>query len=175
MKKKIRIVIFLFMILSFSILILSIASRIQSQNAKYEGIKVLPEFTFYTLEGKSVHSEDFQEGPLLIILFHPECEHCRYEITEVLKSRLPGKVKKIILVSTADAVSQLHFFEEMKDYLFPNVLILVDTRYESGKLFGSDISPSTFLYNENMNLIKVFYGEVTPDNILTYYEKEGTD
>ena len=102
MRKIILVVVLIVFALSATLLGLGIGSKIQKQRQIAEKIQQLPSFSFSTLTGKSFSSSEIRKGPVLIIRFHPECEHCQYEITEILKSNIPVSGTLVIMVSSAD-------------------------------------------------------------------------
>jgi hypothetical protein len=107
-------------------------------------------------------------GPVLVIRFHPECEHCQYEISGIMESRIPASVEKIMMVSSANRNDILKFSDQNRLSLLKNVLILVDSTYIFGDIFGNDIVPSNYIYGKDLNLIKVFNGECKIETILKY-------
>jgi thiol-disulfide isomerase/thioredoxin len=160
-------VIFLF-IFSLSFLGLGTFKKIQKQKTHNEKLSKLPSFSFLTLAGTSFNSSEITGGPVLLIRFHPECEHCRYEISEVLKSNIPVSGAKIILVSSADPDTIKKFLTLFNYTRYPSVIPLADTSYVFGDIFGSNIVPSNYIYDKDLDLVKVFSGEVKTETILKY-------
>ena len=168
MRKIILVVVLIVFALSATLLGLGIGSKIQKQRQIAEKIQQLPSFSFSTLTGKSFSSSEIRKGPVLVIRFHPECEHCQYEITEILKSNIPVSGTLVIMVSSADKDSIRKLFSQFDLSVYPAIIPLVDSSCIFGDIFGSDIVPSSYIYDKKLNLVKVLYGEVKTETIFKY-------
>jgi hypothetical protein len=102
------------------------------------------------------------------VRFHRECEHCQYEISELFKSNIPDYSATVILVSSDYPDSIRRFLSKFKYADYPSVIPLADTSFVFGDIFGSDIIPSNYIYNRDLDLIKVLSGEVKTETILKY-------
>jgi hypothetical protein len=158
-------------IVLFSLFFVSgIINKIQQRKQIIEKIARLPSFSFITLSNETFNSSEIQEGPLLIVRFHPECEHCKYEISEILKSNIPGSGIMVIMVSDAHPDSVKSFLNQFNISGFPSIIPLADTSYIFEDIFGSDIVPSNYIYNKELDLVKVLQGEVKAETILKYLQ-----
>ena len=171
MKKIILGSVIVFIVLFASFLVIGIARKLQNQKLVTEKIGRLPSFSFMTLSNESYNSRDIKKGPVLVVHFHPECEHCQYEISEILKSDIPATFASVILVSGAQPDSIRKFLKRFNYSDYPSVIPLMDTSYNFEDIFGSGIVPSSYIYNIKLNLIKVFHGELKPGAILKYLQE----
>jgi hypothetical protein len=163
----IAIVILLFSV-SMTFLVSGIFRKTESRNQIAERISRLPSFSFVTLTDETFNSSGIEKGPVLLIRFHPECEHCRYEISEILKSNIPSSGTTIILVSSAHRDSLKSYLKQFNYSAYPSVIPLADTSYIFADIFGTDIVPSNYIYDKELALIKVLHGEVKTETILKY-------
>jgi hypothetical protein len=154
--------------LSATFLISGIIKKINENKKLTEKFSRLPSFSFMTLTNKTFNSSEIVKGPVLVIRFHPECEHCQYEISEILKSKIPVSSSSVIMVSSADPDSIRKFIRQFDFSEYPAIITLVDTSYIFGDIFGRDIVPSNYIYNKKLDLVKVFYGEIKTETILKY-------
>jgi thiol-disulfide isomerase/thioredoxin len=168
MRKIVLSLVLLIFIMAASYLIYGTVSKIQKHKLTEERISKLPYFSFVTLNNKSFSSGEIKDGPVLIVRFHPECDHCKYEITNLLKSKIPSHGISIILVSSADRDSISKFLDQFNMDDYPLVIPLVDTSFIFSDIFGSDYVPSNYIYNKEHNLVKAFPGEVKTGTILKY-------
>jgi hypothetical protein len=168
MKKILLDVIIVVFALSSTFLISGIVKKTQKHKQITEKISRLPSFSFMTLTNDSFNSSEIRKGPVLVIRFHPECEHCQYEISEILKSIIPASGAFVIMVSSADPDSIRKFMHQFDYSDYPAIIPLIDTSYIFGDIFGSDKIPSNYIYNKELNLVKVLYGEVKTETILKY-------
>lgn len=142
--------------------------KINRQNQAKERISTLPLFSFITLGDENFSSSEIKKGPVLIVRFHPECEHCQYELTEIMKSDIPVMAEKVILISSAHPDSIRKFLSNLNYLDYPSIIALADTSYIFKEIFGNDIVPSNYIYNKELNLVKVLSGEVRTETILKY-------
>jgi hypothetical protein len=161
--------------LSVSFLVSGIIKKRQTQIEIAGKISKLPSFSFTTLEKGSFNSSEITSGPVLIVRFHPECEHCRYEIKEIFSSTIPASGVRVIMVSNADAdsIKKMLLPYDLAEY--PSVITLADTSYSFGEIFGSNMVPSSYIYDKDLELVKVLYGEVKTETILKYLKDSEQD
>jgi hypothetical protein len=170
MRKMFRVVVVIFFAGSATVLVSGILKKIQEQSLIAEKISRLPHFSYMTLTKESFNSSEIRSGPVLIIRFHPECEHCIYEISEIMKSRIPFSGFRILMISTACTDSIKKFFSGYNLSDYPAITALADTLFSFGEIFGSDIVPSNYIYNRELSLVKVVHGEVSTETILRYMQ-----
>lgn len=168
MRKIILGVIIVVFVLVALFLISGIVNKIQKQKQISEKIARLPSFSFMTLTNEAFNSSEIRKGPVLVIRFHPECEHCQYEISELLKSKIPSSGILVLMVSSANPDSIRKLFSQFNLSDYPTIIPLVDTSYIFGDIFGSDIVPSNYIYDKELDLVKVFFGEVKTETIYKY-------
>ena len=126
----------------------------------------LPAFSFITLSNETFNSLEIMAGPVLIVHFHPECEHCQYEISEILNSNIPELYKKVILISSAHPDSIRKFLKGFNCTDFQSVIPLTDISYNFEDIFGSGIIPSIYIYNKKLKLVKIIHGEVRTEVLI---------
>ena len=171
MKKVILVSVIAVIVLFASFLVIGIAMKLHNQKLISEKIVRLPSFSFIKLSNESFNSDNIKNGPVLVVHFHPECEHCQYEISEILKSNIPVLCTSVILVSGAPPDSIRRFLNPFNYSEYPSVIALVDTSYIFEDIFGSGIVPSSYIYNSKLNLVKVLHGEVKTEAILKYLQE----
>lgn len=170
MRKIISGVVIVVFALSAMLLIIGIINKVKKHKELTEKIIRLPSFSFMTLTNESFNSSEIRMGPVLVVRFHPECEHCQYEITEILWSNIPASATNVILVSSAHPDSIRRFLSQFNYSDYSSIIPLVDTSCTFGAIFGSDIVPSNYIYNKELNLVKVLQGEVKTETILKYLQ-----
>jgi hypothetical protein len=165
MRRKIGVSVILILILIFAVLIKGIYSKLQKQNIISEKIERLPTFSFTNLGNELYNSSNIKEGPVLVVHFHPECEHCQYEISEILGSNIPLSGATIILISSAEPESIKIFLDQFNASEFPSVIPLFDRELNFENIFGSGVIPSSYVYDKKLNLVKVLKGEVKTETL----------
>ncbi len=169
MRKK-KILIFAYLIISgvVFILIYGFIRKIESKRLIESRIKFLPEFTFTKLSGEKFKSAEITKGPLVIMYFHPECEHCRYEISELVKNKDLINNYDFLIISNAEKEEIENFYYETGLDNHPGIKLLLDEDYKFSEIFGAGYVPSIYLYDLELRLIKSFKGEVNPDILVKY-------
>lgn len=161
----------LLLILTFGLLILLIGGtmikKVKAEEAA-EKISNLPDLVMTDIRGNIFRTDQINSGPLLITFFHPECDHCRYEISSLLDSGLPGSQLTLLLVSYADRTDIQSFMQQLDIVDGSNLHILHDSDFKMSELFGADIMPSNFIYNDSLQLVKIFKGSTRPEAMLKY-------
>jgi len=149
-------------------LIYGIMSKIDARKSSAEKIMTLPAFSFPDLSGRIINSDSISEGPVLIVKFHPECEHCRYEINEILSSPITKTGTKIFLITNAGKGKTAEYISGFNFNEVHNLYILIDTAGVFGEIFGRDMVPSNFIYNRNLELVTALYGEHKVESIMKF-------
>ena len=167
--KKIILIILLFVFsLTMVLLISGVSSRMVKEKRINEKISILPSFSYKTLAKEDFYSSEIKNGPVLIVRFHPECEHCQYEISQIFKSEIPTLISTTLLISSDHPDSIRKFLKQFNNIDYPSIVALADTSDSFGSIFGKDIVPSNYIYNKELKLVKVILGEVKTETILKY-------
>jgi len=169
MKKITLIIIILVFISGVLILIGGSVKKLNNQDSLEEKIQHLPPFSFMSLNAGSFSSAEITEGPLLIVNFHPDCEHCYYEISELLNSNIIDSGIKLILVTFAQPDSVKRFLDKCQIPDQYNFITLIDTSLVFGDVFGRNYIPSNYLYDKDLDLIEALYGEYKTETIIKYF------
>ncbi len=146
----------------------SIIKKVQASKSTHEHIEYFPEFSLKSIDDIQFNSDTITIGPVVIIFFHPGCEHCQYEIKEITTAEYLIDKTHIILVSSApkDEIKKFYFDNELDR--FQKINLLLDSDYKLSDIFGLQSVPSTYIYNKELILVKYFKGEVKPEAILKY-------
>ncbi len=175
MKKLILIVLILIFVSGLLFLVWGSIQKLQEKNQLAEEINRLPQFSLLSLENDSFSSSEIEEGPLLIVNFHPDCEHCQYEISELLNSNIIESDIKLILVTFAVPDTVRKFLKGCNHAGKHNFTTLIDTAFIFGDIFGRNYIPSNYLYDRELNLIEVFYGEYKTETIIKCFNLSEQD
>ncbi|OIQ63095.1 thioredoxin [mine drainage metagenome] len=129
----------------------------------------IPQFTFETLQRQNFGKQNIKDslGNVIIMLFSPDCDHCQYMAHSLVKNN--EKIKKIqflMVTPFADGALVNRFGQTYGLNALPNVQLLIDTKGDFPKIFGTAIVPSFYVYKGN-KLIKSIKGETKIQNLLT--------
>ena len=175
MKRAIKIILPVLFIVILSILIISMVGKANSQKEALARISTLPDFSMKMLSGETFHTSQIDKGPVLIVHFHPECDYCKEELSEIISSDIPEMTEYILLVSSAHAESVKAMFSGFCPELNNNLIALVDTSYLFIRLFEGAVVPSNYIYNNELRLLKLIKGKVRTETILQLLRQDGSD
>lgn len=135
-------------------------------------IQTLPHACFESLNGGQICVDEFDnQKPTVIIYFHPECEHCQYEASEIGRNAQQFEEANMIMVTPDDSIKRLEdFAANYHLWEVDNLAILIDRKREFKKHFGSSVSPSVFIYGTNQKLVKTYKGETKIEAIINSLE-----
>jgi thiol-disulfide isomerase/thioredoxin len=172
MKKTLILSIVIIVIGLTAFLFTGIATKTHLNKIAKERITVLPVFSMKTLNDTIFRSDLIKSGPVIILHFHPECEHCKYEISTLFKCKAELSGTQVILISNAEKEVISNFLKENNLLNYPGSVALLDETYSFKSYFGTGIVPATFIYDKKLKLVKFFQGEVRPETILKYLRQE---
>lgn len=131
-------------------------------------IKTLPDLVLTDIRGDTIKTSQIHNGPVLITFFHPECDHCKYEISSLLKSGLRDSLLTILLISYADRSEILSFMQQFDIDNTSTLHIVQDPEFRMNDLFGAAVMPSNYIYNDSLHLVKIFKGSTRPEAFMRY-------
>ena len=134
----------------------------QAKKETENHIQTLQHGCFESLNGGQICIDEFDpRKPTVIIYFHPECEHCQYEASEIGKN--PERFGKVntIMVTPDDSIKRVEVFAiKYRLWEVDNLTILLDRKNQFKNQFGASIIPSVFIYGSDKKLLKMYKGEV---------------
>lgn len=168
MKEAIKLVIVFLIIGLTTIIIIGIVSKTHQNKITKERIGTFPIFSMETLNYSIFRTDEIKEGPVIVLFFHPECEHCKYQITNLFTGKTVIAGVHVLLISNAERETIRNFLKDYNLLEYPGLITLVDETFSFRKYFGTELVPATFIYNKKLKLIRYFQGEVMPETILKY-------
>ncbi len=131
-------------------------------------IQILPNGQFTNLNNEDVCLHDYNGLPMVVIYFHPECEHCQYEAQALRLNKEAFVNTQIIMITNDDSLSRLNqFVKQYQLWDLEAIDILMDKNDAFYKFFGTSIFPSVFIYDRNRQLQNKYLGETKPEAILS--------
>ncbi len=168
MKTLIRKIVIAFLSGLMVFLISGILIRKARAEKAADRIKTLPDLVLTDIRGDTIKTSLIHNGPVLITFFHPECDHCKYEISSLLNSGLRDSLLTILLVSYADKSEIFSFMQQFDIDDTSTLHIVQDPEFRMNDLFGVAILPSNFIYNDSLQLVKIFKGSTRPEAFMRY-------
>lgn len=144
-----------------------IAKKANAKTEAAENISILPDFEFYTLKNEPFTKGSLEgDKPVAVLLFNTDCDHCHYEIQGILKNINSFRAMQTVMVSgeTVDQIEKFANTYKLGDY--PEIKVLRDKGGERLKRFGTESSPTVFIYDKSHRFSKKYVGETKPEAIL---------
>jgi thiol-disulfide isomerase/thioredoxin len=141
----------------------------QSKIAMTNRIQSLQHCSYESVNSGAIYIDEFNPGqPTVIIYFHPECEHCQYEASEIGKQ--PERFGKVnmIMITPDDSTKRVEAFAiKYRLWEVDNLAILLDRKSQFRDQFGASVIPSVFIYGSDKKLLKMYKGETKMDAIIS--------
>jgi len=104
---------------------------------------------------------------VVIIYFSPDCSHCQYEATEIVKNM--DKLKHVFFVwinyhQSLKALSE--FSEKYKLNQFSNVVVGKETSYKTAVFYQIEFTPFIAIYNSKGIFKKEFRTGAKPEELI---------
>jgi peroxiredoxin len=133
-----------------------------------EKIQILPSFSFSKLNSQEKFTNKAIEPnkPLIITYFHPDCNFCQEQATQINKQIESFNKYQILFISNAEAyeIDSFAIFSMLSDK--ENIIFLHDKDLIFEKIFGKTVLPTSFIYNKQHVLVKQFKGEARIEELL---------
>ena len=168
MKKVLQIAISIIVIFTLSYFIHKIVHTINLKKQIAQNTTTIPQFTFSTIQHQPFTKQNIGDtlGNVIIQLFSPDCEHCQYMAQSFVKNKEKLKGIEIFMVTPlGDSSAVAQFANTYQLNTLSNVHLLLDTKANFFKIFGTSLVPSFYVYKNN-RLIKNIKGETKIENLL---------
>lgn len=170
--KRIRItalVLFLGLFAGFS----GIAQQDSSTLPSYKKFPNVPPFKLLLTDSVTVLTKENlnKKKPTMIMLFSPDCDHCKHETEELIKRIADFNDVQIIMATPMP-------FEKMKEYYnhyglskYKNIKMGKDSNFMLPVFYNIRSFPFLAFYNKKQELISVFEGSLPMDKVLEELKK----
>ncbi|NII83410.1 MULTISPECIES: TlpA family protein disulfide reductase [unclassified Pedobacter] len=151
------------------ILLLAVTFQVEAQQPT-----LLPQFTFYKLDGKPFSNNDIKLGKKnLFILFDCTCEHCQRESKILNTNYAKFKDVNIYMITMDEAYIIPQFFNSYAKGLNtkPNVMVLQDKKRLFIPTFLPKQYPSMYLYSSTGKLLMYQSGDGGIKKLITVVNK----
>lgn len=108
--------------------------------------------------------------PVLVILFSPDCDHCKHETGEILKSIDKLKKIQIVMATTLPFYKMEQFYNEFGLENYDNIIVGQDIYFILPSFYNIKNFPYNAMYDKKGKLITTFEGLLSVDKILNTFE-----
>lgn len=134
----------------------------------YKRFPELPQFTIMRLPDSTRFTrEDLpRKKPSIIMLFSPDCEHCKHAMHDLLAKYDEWKNAELVLVSSLDFEHIRKFYDDYQLSKYSNIVIGRDGSFYLGSFYKIRSYPSLYVYDKKQKLVTEFLGKINPDDLL---------
>jgi thioredoxin-related protein len=140
----------------------------------YKKTRTLPSFDILMPDSVSHYTmNDLPKSrPVLIILFDPNCDHCKHETEEILQ-HIDGLTHiQIVMATNADFADLKKFYEHYNLEKFKNIKAGVEPKSYLAVFFAIHNLPYLAMYNGHGVLLRTHEGGMKVENILKVFEMD---
>ena len=153
-----------FLILGFalSLCFFSIAQNDSLPAAPYKRFPTVPPFKPLLTDSSSYYTKDIlpKKKPVMIMLFSPDCDHCKLATDEIIKNIDAFKKVQIIMSTTFPFNKMMGFYNNYDLKRFDNIIVGIDVNYLLPVFYDIHNFPFLTFYNKKKELISVFPGSL---------------
>ncbi len=108
--------------------------------------------------------------PVFVMLFSPECSHCKQSAEELLLYKDEFKNIQIVLATMYSITQMNEFVQTYKLNTLPNVVVGKDMYFLLPPFYGAKNLPFLAFYNKKGKLISVFEGSMPLTKVLQVFK-----
>jgi len=141
--------------------------------APYQLSPTIPPLRLLMIDGTTYFTEnDLKKNkPVLIILFNPDCDHCKHETIEIIENIDQLKDVQIVMATTMTFDAMRSFYERYDLRRFDNIHIGQDVNYSLPSFYQNNLMPYLALYDKKENLLTTFEGSRKIDDLVNAFRK----
>lgn len=108
---------------------------------------------------------------VLLVLFNPQCEHCRHETEDIIKHIDKFKNIRIVMATNMPFDTMMAFRARYQLDKYRNIIVGQDIHYFLPTFFMIKSLPFLAFYSRKKELISVFEGLLPVEKLLKEFEK----
>lgn len=153
-----------------------ITHKLKVKKEMAEKIAMLPEFTFYKLNGEEFSKKDLKpDMPVVVFHFNPDCENCQHETMDITEhiSMLEGSQIMMVSGKSKEKIDTFVTYFKLNEH--PEIVVLHDRNDKFFDVFALGMYPATLIYSSKQELVKYYKGEVRIEAIKKCIEGKVTE
>jgi thiol-disulfide isomerase/thioredoxin len=134
----------------------------------YKRFPTVPPLKLLLLDSTSYFTKnDLKKNkPVLIIVFNPDCEHCKHETEELIKNIDSLKNVQIIMATMMPFDLMRSFYENYDLQRFQNITVGKDVQYTLPSFYQMHFMPYLAMYDKKGNLLSTFEGAMKIEDLI---------
>jgi peroxiredoxin len=167
MKKILKIILPVIILGAITIMGFKVITKINHKKEIAEHIKMIPPFSYPTINGEKFTNKDLKENTSTVFLyFNSECEHCQNEAMQIQENLAKFKNSQLVFISFEQSSKIAGFAENYKLNHHDNITFLCDPQVSFSITFDVTSLPTLIIYNKNGRLVEKIKGLTKVETIL---------
>jgi|SRR3989337_1220073 len=164
---------FAFTVFATATYFLSLAQNDSLQLAPYKRFPTVPPFKLLLTDSSNYFTKEdlAKKKAVMLMLFSPDCEHCKHETEEIIKNIDAFKKVQIIMSTTLPFEKMLDYYRKYDLKRFENIIVGKDLSYLLPVFYDIHNLPFLAFYNKKKELISVFSGALPIDKVIEELKK----
>jgi thiol-disulfide isomerase/thioredoxin len=160
------------LLVSFFILSLVSFSQGDSTASPSSRFKIFPPAKFLLPDSATFFTKaDLPKNkPILLMVFHPECDHCQHETEELTKNIEQFRNIQIVMATMVPVTEMKNFIEKYKLSQYDNIIVAQDVSFFLPPFFQFNNLPFLAFYNKKQKLIDTFSGSMKIEAVLKKFK-----
>jgi thiol-disulfide isomerase/thioredoxin len=148
-------------------------AQVDSLSAPFKKFPSYPPVKLLLPDSVSYYSKSDlpKKSPVLIMLFNPECDHCRHETEEIIKHIDEFKDVEIVMATMMPFNTMIEFRNKYKLDQYKNIIVGQDIHYFLPTFFAVRNLPFLAFYNGNKEYIDSFEGSMPIERVIETIHK----
>jgi hypothetical protein len=153
--------------------IAKVFSQVIPQEPPYKRFPEFPPVKLLLPDSTNYFTKDDlkKKSAVMLILFSPDCDHCREETEELLKNIDQFQKVQIVMATFLPFEKMRFFIAEYELNKYSNIVVGQDFQYFLSTFYMIKNLPFHAFYNKKKELISVFEGSMSTEKILKELEK----
>jgi len=139
----------------------------------YQQYKTIPSVRLLSADstGWELKAKLQKNKPVMMMIFSPECDHCKHETEELIKNIDKFRDIQIIMATPLPLKEMAAFAAHYKLHQYSNILVGKDYAFALPSYYNIKNLPFHAFYNSNKQLISGFEGSMSVPTILKIFGK----
>ena len=144
----------------FSSILLLLLVSLQTFSQSTVSLKKIAPFNIKLTNGQQYSASQLAPGPVVLIYFSPDCDHCQNFTQDMIKNYSVINNKQVVMVTFQAMDMLLPFAKKYKLAQYPNIKVGTEgLSYNVQKYYGIRSFPYIAIYDKQGNLVKTYEGE----------------
>ncbi|HKO80526.1 MAG TPA: thioredoxin fold domain-containing protein [Chitinophagaceae bacterium] len=148
-------------------------TQADSTEAPYKRFPAIPPFKLLLTDSNTYVTKDDLEKkkPVMIMLFSPDCEHCKHETEDIIRNMNAFKKIQIVMATTLPFDKMVDFYNKYDLKRFDNIVVGRDVSYFFPVFYNIRNLPFLAFYDKKKELISVFSGALPVEKVIEELKK----